>query len=107
MGFNELSEWPRGVIRIDALTNVAKTVSTGPIRISGILVSEQAGAAEVVRFREVDDAPEHFSLNIAANETKFFAVKVNLTDLEVILDSTGNVDVTIFLFADVNSTTVV
>ncbi len=107
MAFNDLTEFPRNTIRIDALTNVAKVIAAGNIRIVGILVSEQAGAAEVLRFREADDSPEYFSINIAANETKFFPIRVNLTDVEVITDSAANVDVTIFAFGDVVSTTVV
>lgn len=99
MGFNDFSEWPRNIIRLDALTNTAKTISATPIKVSGIIISEQAGASEIVRFREVDDDPEYFSLNIGANETKYFPIRAEFADLEAITDSAANVDVTIFAFA--------
>ncbi len=107
MAYNEWSEFPRQLIRIDALTNVAKTVSTTPINISGILVTNRAANAELVLFREVDDTPEHFAINIGISATEFFPIRCHLPDLEVILDGAGDVDITIFAISNVSSTTVV
>lgn len=107
MGWNDWSEHPRQTVRLDALSNVEKAVSSTPIKISGISVSEQAGAAEVVRFTLVSAGTEHFSINIGANETKFFPIHAAFASLAAICDSAGNVDVTVFGTTAVLGTTVV
>lgn len=107
MAFNDWTEFPRRTIRIDALTSTPKTVSTTPIKVSGILVSNQQASAEVIRFRAVADTPEYFSINIPASLTEYFPIRAQFADMEVVTDGGADVDVTFFTCSDVEGTTVI
>ncbi len=107
MGFNDWSEWPRQIIRINALADTAKTVSADPIKISGILVSNQEGTARLINFRDIDNDPEHFNINIAGDATVFFPIHVELAELEVITGAGADVDITFFCATASRSTTVI
>lgn len=109
MGWNDWSEHPRRTLRLVALSDTAFTVHAAdtPIKISGILISNQTAGAEVVRFRDIDNSPEHFSLNIGASKTEFFPIHVQLNQLEVICDSATDVDVTIFTCSGTLGTTLI
>ena len=96
MAHNDISMFPRGIRRMDAVSSAAKVITAAPMKIVGILMSEQAGAAEVVRFRQADDAPVHFTYNLPASTTVYLEVDWYIEDLEVKLDDAGNVDVTVF-----------
>ncbi len=96
MAYNDTSEYPRGIAVKLALTDTAVTVSTTPIKISGILIINTAAASESIDFRQVDDAPVYFTITTdILIGSQYFPLKVELPDLEIISTS-GDVDVTIF-----------
>lgn len=98
MALYDANQFSRGIITVLTLTNSARTVSTTPIRIRGVLVNNVAAAAEEISFRQVDDSPVYFTMSTPAEiNFQYVPLMIELPDLEVILTSAGDVDLAFFI----------
>jgi hypothetical protein len=91
------SSLPEHVYTIAAVTTAVREISTGPINVGWVSVYEQSGSAEVLILRNIANT-EYLRIPVEASQFKIVPIPFRFPGLEIVLASSGDVDVVIATF---------